>query len=425
MAIMTRGRIAATLLSIGLISAACGQSMPTPAATGGEIPPAPTTTDPRSVVGSDFYAAPPVVPGDLHGKLVRYQKIDLGTPPAGAVPYDAWRILYRSEAANGDAPNVVSGLILAPQEKSSKQRPIVAWAHPTVGSADVCAPSRTFNGKARSSSVEDLTFIDQVQHFMRQGYAVIATDYEGLGTDGQHPFLVGKSAGRSVLDSVVAARQISALNLSDTVVVYGHSQGGHAALFAGELASTWTPELKIAGVVAAAPFAEVEQLLPLASGLPDLAHYYMLGVYGMAAGEAKLNPASVLAAEARAKADQVEKQCLGDFAATVKGILQSSGKSSLMTTDPLTLPEWRSAIQATVPGKTRTGMPILVAQGKTDTTIPAFTTQSLVKRLCSTNGKVQYQEYDAGHGDVVKAADRDIKAFIANRLSGAPFTPTC
>jgi predicted esterase len=66
-----------------------------------------------------------------------------------------------------------------------------------------------------------------------------------------------------------------------------------------------------------------------------------------------------------------------------------------------------------------------VVQGKSDNRVPSFTTQSLVKRLCSTNGRVQYLEYDAGHGDVIKAADRDIKAFIANRLSGASFTSSC
>jgi alpha-beta hydrolase superfamily lysophospholipase len=425
MAIMTRGRMAATLLSIGLISAACGSSVPTPAATGGEIPAAPTTTDPRSVVGRDFYTAPPTVPGEHAGDLVRYQKIEASVP-TGGVPYDAWRILYRSEAADGDAPIAVSGLILAPKEASARPRPIIAWAHQTVGSADVCAPSRTFTGKPVTTLVEEATFLDQTQHFLRQGYVIVATDYEGLGTDGQHPFLVGESAGRSVLDAVTAARQIAALNTSDTVVVYGLSQGGHAALFAGQLAAERTPALKIAGVVAAAPFSEIDQLLPLAATVPDLAHYYMLGVYGMAAGTSKLNPVAVLDPAARAQGSLIERQCLSDLSTSVRGILQTAGKTSLMTTDPMTLPDWKAALEATVPGKTPTGAPILVVQGANDTRVPAATTKTLVKRLCGSNGRVQYVEYaEAGHGDVIKSADRDIKAFVNNRLSGAPFTPTC
>lgn len=431
MAIMTRGRLAAALLSIGLISAACGADVPTPAATGGEIPAAPTTTDPRTVVGSDFYATPPMVPGEHAGKLVRYQQISVAEPTAaeklaGAVPYDAWRILYRSEAASDDAPIVVSGMILVPKEASTRPRPVIAWAHPTVGSADVCAPSRTFTGKPITSLVEEAAFLDQAKHFLRQGYVIVATDYEGLGTDGQHPFLVGTSAGRSVLDSVTAARQISALNASDTVLIYGMSQGGHAALFASQLAAERTPELKIAGVIAAAPFSEVDQLLPLAAGTPDAAHYYMLGVYGTAAGSATLNPVAVLDPAARAQASIVERQCLADVATSVRGILQTAGKSTLMTTDPMTLPDWKAALEATVPGKAPTGAPVLVVQGATDTRVPAVTTQALVKRLCGTNGRVQYLTYaDTGHGEVLKAADRDIKAFVTNRLSAAPVTSTC
>lgn len=425
MAIMTRGRVAATLLSIGLISAACGTSVPTPAATGGQIPAAPTTTDPRSAVSGDFYAAPPVVPGKHHGELLRYQKLSL-TLPSGSVPYDAYRILYRSAAANDDAPIAVSGLVLVPRAESTTPRPVIAWAHETVGSADVCAPSRTFNGTARTTRVEEIAYLDQIQHFMRQGYLVVATDYEGLGTDGQHPFLVGKSEGRSVLDAVTAARQFSELNAGDSVILYGLSQGGQAALFANELAASWAPDLRIVGVVAAAPFSEVDQLVSIAGSVPSVAHYYMLGVYGHAAGATKLNPAAVLDPAARNQASIVESQCLAQVETTVAGLLQSSGKTTLMTTDPMTLPDWRAALLASVPGNTRTGSPILVVQGTADNRIPPATTQTLVKRLCGTNGRVQYLQYEGvGHGEVLRAADRDVKAFIANRLSGAVFNGTC
>ena len=68
------------------------------------------------------------------------------------------------------------------------------------------------------------------------------TDYEGLGTPGDHPYLIGVSEGRSVLDMVRAARKLDS-NLGKRVVIAGHSQGGHAALWAASLQRSWTPEL--------------------------------------------------------------------------------------------------------------------------------------------------------------------------------------
>ena len=96
-----------------------------------------------------------------------------------------------------------------------------------------------------------------------------------------------------------------------------------------------------------------------------------------------------------------------------------------MTTNPLTLPDWKAQLASMVPGREVTGAPILVVQGKNDTTVPAFTTQALVKRICGKD-RVQYIEYEnTGHSDSVKAGERDIKAFITNRIAGAPFSSAC
>lgn len=427
MAIMTRGRMAAALLSIGLISAACGTSTEKPSATGGALPAAPTTTDPRTAAptGADFYKTPPMVAGSKHGDLVYLQKIDGFAFADKTVGVNAWRILYRSSAAADDAPIVVSGMVLEPTAKATGPRPIVAWAHGTVGSADDCAPSKNPSGTPKTTAPEEKALLDQLAFFLRQGWVVVASDYEGLGTPGAHPYLVGKSEGRSVLDSITAVRQIASLGTGDSAVIYGASQGGHAALFAGELASTWAPDTKIAGVVAAAPFSEVDQLLPLASVSTDYSGYYLMGIYGTAAGTKGLNPSQVVDPVGTANAGLLETQCLGALSTTLKTALSAAGKTSLVSTNPLSIPEWKAALTATVAGQQLIGAPILVVQGKNDTTVPAVTTQALVRRMCGKN-KVQYVEYDnTGHGDALVSGDRDIRAFIANRLSGAAFTPAC
>ena len=68
------------------------------------------------------------------------------------------------------------------------------------------------------------------------GYLVAFSDYEGLGTPGRHPYLVGESEGRSVLDAAKAAAQLPGADAGDQLAIWGHSQGGHAALWAAQLA---------------------------------------------------------------------------------------------------------------------------------------------------------------------------------------------
>ncbi len=95
---------------------------------------------------------------------------------------------------------------------------------------------------------------------LAKGYIVVATDYPGLGTPGIHPYLIGISEGRAVLDSVRAARALPRSGASDRFVLWGHSQGGHAVLYAGEMAKAYAPELKLFGVAAAAPATYLAEL---------------------------------------------------------------------------------------------------------------------------------------------------------------------
>ena len=100
-----------------------------------------------------------------------------------------------------------------------------------------------------------------LQTFLDAGYVVAATDYEGLGTPGLHPSLVGESEGRGVLDAARAARGMKAAAAGSKALVFGLSEGGHSALFAGELAASYAPELRVLGVAAVAPAGGVEQTL--------------------------------------------------------------------------------------------------------------------------------------------------------------------
>ena len=135
-------------------------------------------------------------------------------------------------------------------------RNVVAWAHPTTGVAENCAPSLLKDALDTIPHLPALMALDDV---------VVATDYPGLGTPGPHPYLVGESEGRAVLDSVRAARQIPKIGAGPRFAAWGHSQGGQAVLFAGSSRSAYAPELTLVGVAAIAPATD---LAPAPEGRP-------------------------------------------------------------------------------------------------------------------------------------------------------------
>jgi acetyl esterase/lipase len=99
-----------------------------------------------------------------------------------------------------------------------------------------------------------------LRNIIAQRHIVVATDYAGLGTEGIHPYLIGESEARSVLDSVRAARALPNSGASNRFAVWGHSQGGHAALYTGQVAARYAPDLKLVGVAAAAPATYLVEL---------------------------------------------------------------------------------------------------------------------------------------------------------------------
>ena len=181
------------------------------------------------------------------GKLISTTAL-LGAPDGAA----AYRIVYTSTNLSG-VLLPVSGVIIIPGGPAPPDgRPIVAWAHPTTGIVSRCAPSLA---RVFFASIQGL------HAMLAQGYIVAATDYPGLGTPEVHPYLVGVSEGRAVLDSVRAARQIPGADANAVFAVWGHSQGGHAALYAGLLAKQYAPELQLAGVAVAAPATDLATLM--------------------------------------------------------------------------------------------------------------------------------------------------------------------
>ena len=156
----------------------------------------------------------------------------------------------------------VSGTVWIPKGTApSGGWPIISWAHGTTGSADVCAPSKIVD--LASGSYTSYVF-PSINSWLSHGYAVAMTDYEGLGTPGTHPWIIGPSEGRGVIDIVKAARKLAPV--STKWIAAGHSQGGHGALFAGSLASSYGTGLQLKGVAAYAPANNMKATVLFAAG---------------------------------------------------------------------------------------------------------------------------------------------------------------
>jgi predicted esterase len=361
---------------------------------------------PKGSAGGDFYTPPSPLAKRAPGTIIRSESI---AAPAGA---KAWRLLYHSRSVDG-RDIAVSGVVVAPTSAAPKGgRPVVTWAHGTVGLADQCAPSKAADAATKIPFVGPL-----VDH----GYVVVATDYEGLGTPGTHPYLVGESEGRSVLDAARAAQTLKATAAKNDVLVAGHSQGGQAALFAGELAASYAPDLHVLGIAAAAPAADVEHIIPLAGAILGGAGYLAMGVEGFHAAYPQTDPATVLTPEALAQAPVATTECsdtVHDVYSTISG--------GVLAHDPLSIPAFQKLLHQNSAGNRPAGAPLLIVQGTADTTIPKILSDAFAKKACAAGDTVDYRTYEgAGHGSVVVAAVDDVVAWLADRAAGKPAPSTC
>ncbi|HEY8216983.1 MAG TPA: lipase family protein [Acidimicrobiia bacterium] len=355
---------------------------------------------------NDFYAVPESLAAARPGSLIRAARIEA---PDGA---KAWRVLYHSRTVDG-RDIAVSGVVVAPEDKPPKGgRPILSWAHGTTGIADVCAPSK---------SPTIASSIPYVADFLKAGYVVAATDYEGLGTPGVHPFLVGDSEAHGVLDAARAARRLDGTGAGRDLVVFGHSQGGHAALFAGERARSYAPELRLDGVVAGAPAADLDVLIPAASAVKPAFGLMVLVSKGFQAAYPEADPATVLTPGAIAESAIAEDHCVTDV------IRQFAGTADpVVARNPADTPPWPDLLHENSAGHRAAGAPLLVVQGAADQIIVRGLTDAWVQQACGEHDVLDYHVYDgADHGSVLTAARNDVLAFLAARLERKPARNNC
>jgi pimeloyl-ACP methyl ester carboxylesterase len=321
-------------------------------------------------------------------------------------------LLYRSTGIDGSRI-AVSGSLAVPKGKAPKGGwPVISYAHGTVGAADRCAPTRGYDANRLTDYVYPL-----LRRWLKAGYAVVRTDYQGLGTPGVHEYLVGEAEGRSVLDAVRAARRVSP-DLSKRFVIAGHSQGGHAALFAASLAGKWVPELKLRGTVALAPASHLAEQFEVIRhvGTPGggLGAIVALGLRAVAAAAPRVGVRSLLTPAAADLFPQTLKRCYDRLAAPssfgglpLNGILRADADLGRLL----------ATIGRSDPEDLSIGTPVRIEQGTDDATVFRAFTDQLVDDYRGRGVKVSYRVYaGVGHGPVVNAAAKDATKWIRGRL---------
>ena len=400
-----------TVMSLVLMALAAGLGAG-PALAGGPEAPDLGNIDGDGGVSPFYGWAEPV---GAPGHMLRQETLPADLPQPGAGT--ALRILYSSTSGVGRGAIVVSGMMFLPKGPAPHGGwPIVAWAHGTTGFADPCAPSWT------GPSARDRKYL---QSWLDAGFAVVASDYEGLGTPGVHPYLLWRSEGRSVLDAVRAALSAHAGELSDRVIVVGQSQGSGAALGATYLAASYAPDVHVLGTVATglvmtfttphpADFVAKEQRLTDVHFMDP--GFGMLRIAGIdRALHPELDPARFVKPAGDALLRESRKACLGAlFAMSAQDKLtgQQVFVDDLAPIDSAM--EGAFAFpDAHIPG------PLFVGTGLADNMAGTQGQYNAVKAMCAAHTDVQWHTYPGeDHGSTVNVSARDSIPFARVLLAG-------
>lgn len=357
-----------------------------------------------------FYTSPNPLPTGQPGDVIRVQQI--GGAPNGAL---AWRVLYLTERADGSR-TAAAGMVIAPSSPApAGGRPVVAWAHGTVGLGVKCTPSRTSS---------PFSSMDWLGGMVNSGWVVTATDYAGLGTPGTQQYLVGRAEAHDVLNSIRAAQQISDTAAGNRFAVWGHSQGGHSALWSAVLAPSYAPDLELIAASAAAPAAEIAPLM----------HEQYAGVIGWVIGSEVfvswpsaypgLDIGEVVTPIGEKTYKKLANDCMGEAAAESE--IRNDAGEKLFATDPTTVRSWLEVALSETPPPLSPATPLLVAQGLSDEIVLPDTTAALVQNYCSAGSNLMTVWLgDTNHEKSASVSGPFVTTWLQERFAGTPAQDNC
>jgi hypothetical protein len=357
-----------------------------------------------------FYTPPDPLP-TKPGTVIRMEPLGVTVPNA-----TAYRILYVSERPDG-TPAASGGMLFIPDSPAPAEgRPVVAWAHGTLGMGDACVPSRSANPLQDTDN-----WLDQM---MSLGWVVVTTDYVGLGTPGPSLYLVAQSEVRDIVNAVRAARNVPEARAGSRYVTWGHSQGGHSSIWTGHLGEEYAPELDLLGVAAAAPAL---QLADIMGQQWDTVAGWVLGpdvLESWPAYYAGLPIEGVFSTSGLDASQRLVGECIKQSG--LEGLIREKAGQEFFAVDPLTVQPWVDAAADQTPSPLPADMPAFISQGTADQVVLAWPNAIVQEKWCAAGstlsmlwmGGVTHQAAATTSGPLAVA-------WIADRFAGRPAPRTC
>ena len=435
------GRIMGLLFTALLVGSLVGM----PAARAAPLDPTNDVRDPKYNEDeyTAFYTPPEPLPPGQPGDLIRTEPSRLVLEPSGqlgAIMATGTRIMYRSNDARGN-PMAVTGTYFEPFNDwpGRGPRPLIVYGPGTQGQGDQCAPSRQFNQGIHFAPYLDFSFNYEelfVATMVARGFAIVMTDYQGLGTPGLHTYVNRVAEGNAMLDAGRAAMHLpnTSLDPHGPTAFWGYSQGGGAAASAAELAPTYAPDLAIVGTYAGAPPADLKELFPYADGSA------LVGVVGYAlnsvittypefgdAIRAKMTPrgADLL--------QKVQDQCIAETASKFMfRHLQpyfTEDITELVAQEP-----FKSLFDMQRIGYLKPTTPVLINSNRFDPLVPWTAANQLGRDWCARGADVEFRTNEQppflnkmviNHALPMLVDGEAAMQWIADRFNGVPTTPNC
>jgi len=353
---------------------------------------------------------PPSLTGTKPGDLLRKEPFDRYAVPKGA---SAVRILYHS--LNGDGGDTAtSGVVLIPAGRPPAGGwPVIAWAHGTSGVARMCAPSLE----------KDMEYGEEgLMPMVRAGFAVVATDYHGLGTPGPHEYINKGAQARDVIYSLPAARA-AVPALGRRWVAIGHSQGGLAAWGVAEMEAT-IRDPEYLGAISVSGATELRRLTAAAAAPGSRAAFYLTYIaYGIHARSPEFQPSDMLVGKAL---ERYTKD-------TTEGCWNYAYASFLDVHDEKVVrPGWdeipaaQRFFAANELGMAPVHGPLLVLIGEADEAVPFPVLKAVVRTACRNGIALAFHSYPGlEHDPTMEKSTPDQLAWVRERFAGKPFASNC
>ncbi|MCO7613303.1 alpha/beta hydrolase [Pseudomonas chlororaphis] len=363
---------------------------------------------------SAFYTWQDAIPA-TPGKLLRSQPLEatLSLPNAAS----AQRILYSStDGIDGKTPVVVSGTLFLPKGKAPAGGwPVASWGHGTVGVADVCAPS--WQGR----SYRDVQYLSR---WLDEGFAIVASDYQGLGVPGGHPLLNNRMAAYGILDAAKAV-VAGVPGLANKVLIVGQSQGGAGAFASAAYAATYAPDLGVKGSIGTGVIYTVgaKNVGEQDPNKVDASLAY--GFYTLLAAQQydpSINPKDFYTDKALPLFEQARTSCLAALVSDVVGVglTPANAKKDYQGSQ---LAAWQQQVSYPT---LKTAQPVFIGTGAEDKTPAAATQVALMQDACKAGSVVEGHLYKGlGHSETVNASLKDSVPFAHKVINGQAITPIC